>query len=108
MLIVTMPDAVKDARVRRFCPLGVPAPRVLSAAQVRQFNELGYLFPLDVFDAREVAAMRAYCDDLFAKAVAAGTAATTSTAGTATAPACTTCAPSHVSWIRCRICSARI
>ena len=24
-----MPDAVKDARVRRFCPLGVPAPRVL-------------------------------------------------------------------------------
>ena len=67
-----MPDAVKDARVRRFYPLGVPAPRVLSAAQVRQFNELGYLFPLDVFDAREVAAMRAYCDDLFAKAVAAG------------------------------------
>ena len=67
-----MPDAVKDARVRRFYPLGVPAPRVLSAAQVGQFNELGYLFPLDVFDAREVAAMRAYCDDLFAKAVAAG------------------------------------
>ena len=37
---------MKDERVRRFYPLGAPAPRVLSAAQIRQFNELGYLFPL--------------------------------------------------------------
>ena len=67
-----MPDAVMGERVRRFYPLGVPEPRVLSAAQVGLFNELGYLFPLDVFDPPEVAAMRAYCDDLFAGAVAAG------------------------------------
>ena len=67
-----MPEATTDDRVRQFFPLGVPRPRVLSAAQIRQFNELGYLFPLEVFDAQEVAALRAYCDDLFAKAMAAG------------------------------------
>ena len=67
-----MPEAVTDDRIRRFFPLGVPHPRVLSAAQIRQFNERGYLFPLEVFDAWEVVALRAYCDDLFAKAVAAG------------------------------------
>ena len=39
---------------------GVPDPRVLSAAQVRQFDELGYLFPLEVFEAQEVAALRSH------------------------------------------------
>ena len=68
----TMSERAMDERVLCFYPLGVPEPTVLSAAQVRQFNELGYLFPLEVFDAREVAAMRAYWDDLFAKALAAG------------------------------------
>ena len=67
-----MPEATTDDRVRQFFPLGVAAPRVLSAVQIRQFNELGYLFPLEVFDPQEVVAMRAYCDDLFAKAMAAG------------------------------------
>ena len=37
---------------------GVPDPRVLSAAQVMQFNELGY--PLVVFEAQEVAALRSH------------------------------------------------
>jgi len=72
LLVATMPEAVTDDRVRRFFPLGAPHPRVLSRAQIRQFNERGYLFPLEVFDTREVTALRAYCDDLFAKALAAG------------------------------------
>ena len=55
-----------------FHPLGVPEPRALSAAQIGQFNELGYVFPLQVFDPPEVGALRAYCDDLFARAVSAG------------------------------------
>ena len=41
LLITTMSEAAIDDRVRRFVPLGVARPQVLSAAQVRQFNELG-------------------------------------------------------------------
>jgi len=47
-----------DERARCLYPLGMPAPTVLSAAQVRQFNELGYLFPLELFDAQGVAPLR--------------------------------------------------
>ena len=72
LLVTVMSEATTDKRVLQFFPLGVPHPRVLSAAQLRQFNELGYLFPLEVFEPQEVTAMRAYCDDLFAKALAAG------------------------------------
>ena len=72
LLSIVMSEAMKDNRVLQFFPLGVPHPRVLNAAQIRQFNELGYVFPLEVFDAQEVVALRAYCDDLFATAMAAG------------------------------------
>ena len=51
LLIATMLEATTDDRVRQFFPLGVAAPRVLSAVQIRQFNELG--FPLEVFDRRK-------------------------------------------------------
>ena len=102
-----MPEAVTNDRVRRFFPLGVARPRVLSAAQIRQFNELGYLFPLPVFGAQEVVELRAYFDDLFARAVAAGYDSYAITAGTVTVPGCTTCAPRGGSWIWSRTCSVR-
>ena len=41
LLITTMTEAAIDDWVRRFFPLGVARPRVLSAAHVKQFNELG-------------------------------------------------------------------
>ncbi len=59
-------------RVLRFIPLGVEEPRVLAPAQVRRYNEVGHLFPIDIFSPTEIAEIRAYIDDLSAKALAAG------------------------------------
>ena len=59
-------------RVRQFFSLGVDHPSTLSNTQVRQFNEKGYIFPLDVFTSAEMADHRAYFDHLIEKAVAAG------------------------------------
>ena len=42
------------------------------ALRSNQFNERGYIFPLDVFGPQEIASHRAYFDDLLAKAQAAG------------------------------------
>ena len=56
----------------RFIPLGVEEPRVLSPAQVRRYNEVGHLFPIDIFSPGEVAEIRGYIDDLLAGALAAG------------------------------------
>ena len=56
LMSTVMPEATTDDRVLQFFPLGVPHPQVLSAAQIRQFNELGYLFPLEVFEPQEVTA----------------------------------------------------
>lgn len=59
-------------RVKQFFPLGVENPAVLSHEQIQQFNEKGYIFPLDVFSRDEIAAHRAYFDQLLAKASEAG------------------------------------
>lgn len=59
-------------RVRQFFPLGVAAPATLSRKQIDHFNDKGYIFPLDVFDAEEIAAHRAYFDQLLEQALAAG------------------------------------
>ena len=40
LLGTVMSEATKDARVLQFFPLGEPHPQVLSAAQIRQFNEI--------------------------------------------------------------------
>ena len=39
-------------RVKSFVPLGVERPQHLSAADISQFNEKGYICPLDVFSPR--------------------------------------------------------
>ncbi|MEM7537261.1 MAG: phytanoyl-CoA dioxygenase family protein [Chloroflexota bacterium] len=59
-------------RVKAFFPLGVAEPSILSVEQIQQFNEKGYIFPLDVFSSAEMVAHRAYFDDLLEKAFAAG------------------------------------
>lgn len=69
--------AITDAfpelnRVRQFFPLGVENPRLLTRQQIDHYNTKGYIFPLDVFSADEIAGYRAYFDDLLPKALAAG------------------------------------
>ncbi|MEZ4730387.1 MAG: phytanoyl-CoA dioxygenase family protein [Caldilineaceae bacterium] len=69
--------AITDAfpeleRVRQFFPLGVETPQLLTRQQIDQYNSKGYIFPLDVFSADEIAGYRAYFDDLLPKALAAG------------------------------------
>jgi len=47
-------------------------PKTLTVAQVQQYNEKGYIFPLDVFTPTEIAAHRAYFEGLMDKAAAKG------------------------------------
>lgn len=63
------PELERDLRFR---PLGVEAPSVLTPAQIESYNANGYLFPIDIFHADEIAEIRSYFDDLLSKAVAAG------------------------------------
>ena len=56
----------------RFFPVVNDQPRHLTPEQLAQFNERGYLFPLELLDAAETAAQRAYFDQLLAMAAAAG------------------------------------
>ena len=63
------PDLDRDLR---FFPLGVDEPKVLTRADIGRYNAQGFLFPFDVFDAGEIAAIRADFDDLLARALDAG------------------------------------
>ena len=56
----------------RFIPLGADAPKVLTRDAIERYNAQGFLFPFDVFDADEIGRIRAYFDDLLARALAAG------------------------------------
>lgn len=71
--MTTQTDAFPELdRIKSFFPLGVAEPSLLSVEQIQQFNEKGYIFPLDVFTPAEIAAHRAYFDDLLKKAFAMG------------------------------------
>ena len=63
------PDMKRDLR---FFPAENENPTKLTRDQVEQFNERGYIFPLDLFTAEEARANRAYFDDLMERASAAG------------------------------------
>ena len=52
--------------------MGVEKPRVLTAGQIRRYNEAGHLFPIDIFSPAGIAEIRAYVDDLLPRALAAG------------------------------------
>ena len=43
----------------RFFPLGVEQPRQLSAGQIQQYNDKGYIFPIDIFSKSEIEVIRA-------------------------------------------------
>ncbi|MDA0336904.1 MAG: phytanoyl-CoA dioxygenase family protein [bacterium] len=66
-------DALPDVpRELRFFPVDNPQPEHLSPQQIQQFNDVGYVFPLDVYTPDEAAANRTYFDRLMAGATAAG------------------------------------
>ena len=63
------PGAERDLR---FFPIHNDSPNLLTQAQIQHYNERGFVFPLDVFSAAEIAAHRAYFDELTTMAEAAG------------------------------------
>jgi non-heme Fe2+,alpha-ketoglutarate-dependent halogenase len=56
----------------RFHPSTVTEPRALTPGQVAAFNRDGYIKPLRIFEAAEMADIRAYFDELLAQTLAAG------------------------------------
>ncbi|HBJ37939.1 MAG TPA: phytanoyl-CoA dioxygenase family protein [Planctomycetaceae bacterium] len=56
----------------RFFPSTTTAPEVLTTGDIRQWNDDGYLAPLDVLTADEAKDYREYFDQLLAEALAAG------------------------------------
>ncbi|WP_149498693.1 phytanoyl-CoA dioxygenase family protein [Roseiconus lacunae] len=55
-----------------FHPSTNTSPKILTTQQVQQFNEEGYVRPLNIFDENEISEIRAYFDDLLARVVSGG------------------------------------
>ena len=53
-------------RQMQFVPASNPAPRVLTIAQIQQFNAQGFLMPFDGLDGQEVRDLRNYFDGVLA------------------------------------------
>jgi chlorinating enzyme len=56
----------------RFHPSAQGHPRQLTPSQIEAFNRDGYLAPIPIFDAEEIADIRAYFDELLARTLAEG------------------------------------
>jgi non-haem Fe2+, alpha-ketoglutarate-dependent halogenase len=70
-----VPEADQLASVPRrieFFPSTVTNPKTLSIAQIAQYNRLGYVSDLDVFEPDEIARHRVFFDDLLDQTLAAG------------------------------------
>ncbi|MXV79498.1 MAG: phytanoyl-CoA dioxygenase family protein [Chloroflexi bacterium] len=63
------PELQRDLR---FFPLGVDQPEQLSTGQIEQYNDKGYVFPIDIFSQSEIESIRGYFDELLPKALEAG------------------------------------
>lgn len=57
----------REERDFGFAPVDNPAPRVLSAEQIQDYNQQGYLKPFDIYNPLEAQCNRAYFDYLLAK-----------------------------------------
>src|SRR3954452_12269891 len=69
------PDSQDLGRIERdlcFHPCHNERPRQLTRGQIEQFNRLGYLKGICIFDADEAADLRRYFDALLARVLAAG------------------------------------
>ena len=63
------PDLVRELR---FFAVENERPRNLTHQQIRDFNELGFVFPLDVFTPEETTVNRSYFENLMAEAAMRG------------------------------------
>ena len=64
-----MPELERDLT---FYPVENSTPHVLTNDQLRQYNDLGYIFPIDIYNQEEIAAHRTAFDDLMTRAVEKG------------------------------------
>jgi len=71
-IIPTREEIASVERDIRFFPSSTADPQSLTPDQVCQWNEDGYLAPLDVLNSAEADDYRVYFDDLLAQALAAG------------------------------------
>jgi ectoine hydroxylase-related dioxygenase (phytanoyl-CoA dioxygenase family) len=71
---ITPTEEQLSAMERRFefIPSGVENPRALTREQVEQFNRLGFVTGITVFNPQEIAAHRAYFDELLQRVLASG------------------------------------
>jgi non-heme Fe2+,alpha-ketoglutarate-dependent halogenase len=66
-------DARPDMeRELRFFPAPTESPRRFTRDQISEFNDKGFVFPLDIFSDEEAGANRLYFDGIMEKAAAAG------------------------------------
>jgi len=71
--MTTTRDAFPELeRDLRFYAVENPQPQKLTRAQIHQYNEKGYIFPLDVFSPEEAAVRRTYFDRLLEETTAKG------------------------------------
>ncbi len=71
-IIPTADELAAIGRDLRFHPATTVEPQVLTAEQVAHYNEFGYVAPLDVYDAKEIGAIRSYFDELLAQVMQQG------------------------------------
>lgn len=71
---VVPPSAELDQVERdlQFYPTVNPKPQVLTADEIARYNRDGYLKPFRIFDPAEIAAIRAYFDDLLQRVMQTG------------------------------------
>lgn len=70
--VLDQSDLASVPRDLRFYPTSNPQPKVLSPAQIDQFNRDGFVMGIRIFSDEEIARIRSYFDELLAKVVAAG------------------------------------
>ncbi|MBX3451798.1 MAG: phytanoyl-CoA dioxygenase family protein [Planctomycetaceae bacterium] len=70
--VLDQSDLASIPRDLRFHPTVNDHPAVLTADQIRQFNEQGYIRGLRAFDDEEIATIREYFDNLLARVIASG------------------------------------
>ncbi len=70
--VLDQSDLASIPRDLRFHPTVNDHPAVLTADQIRQFNEQGYIRGLRAFDDEVIATIREYFDNLLARVIASG------------------------------------
>lgn len=70
--VLDQSDLASVPRDLRFYPTINPQPKVLSPAQIDQFNRDGFVMGIRIFSDEDIARIRSYFDELLAKVVAAG------------------------------------